>query len=100
MSFLKKSLKFIRDVVVVAATKVKNFFVGVYQHAESITVLTLASMGLSALIGELPFWLTLPMWIEAPLVIPFISVTIIWLIMKFAEWRSNRRARKLTLVMA
>ncbi len=100
MSFIRKAIKFVEKTLDVAIHKVKDFFIGVYRHAESITVLTLASMGLSSLIGEIPFWITLPMWVEAPMVIPFLAVLVVWLLMEFAEWRHNRRQRKLTLVVA
>ncbi|HJS83666.1 MAG TPA: hypothetical protein VJ742_12605 [Nitrososphaera sp.] len=70
---------------------IKEFFVGVYRHAETITILILASLGLNALLGELPFLFLLPFWIEAVLVIPVISVIAISLLVKSAEWRAKRR---------
>ena len=71
--------------------KIKNFAVGFYHHVESVTLLTLSSFGLSALLGELPFWLTLPWWIEATMVIPFISICLVLALIKAGEFRAKKR---------
>lgn len=84
--------KFTKDVIKTVKTKVVEFFKGMYHNAESISVLVLSSFGLSALIGELPFWLTLPWWVEAPLVIPVVSVAIIYGLVYNGERRMNKRA--------
>jgi hypothetical protein len=86
-----KAIRFVVDTVKTAKTKVIDFFKGFYNNFESITILTLSSFGISALIGELPFLLTLPMWIEAAMVIPFISVCIVWLLATSGEKRAKRR---------
>lgn len=83
--------KFIKDVAVTVKTKTIEFFKGLYQHAESITILTLSSFGLSALIGELPFWLTLPWWVEAPLVIPVVAVMCVYGLVSNGERRAKKR---------
>jgi hypothetical protein len=79
---------FMKDVLIAAKNKIKEFFVGMYQHAEAITVVTLSSFGLSALLGELPFWVALPWWIETVMVIPLISVAVITILL----WNGERRA--------
>lgn len=84
--------KFVKDVAVSAKNKIVDFFKGMYHNAESISVLVLSSFGLSALIGELPFWMTLPWWVEAPLVIPVLSVGIIYLLVYNGERRMLNRA--------
>lgn len=71
--------------------KIVDFFVGFYHHFESVSLLTLSSFGLSALLGELPFWVTLPWWIEAPMVIPFASICIVLLLVKMGESRAKKR---------
>ena len=93
----RKIKDFVKGVAKAAYHKVKNFFVGVWRHAEAVAILTLAAFGLNVLLGEIPFVFALPMWIEAPLVIPVLAVTIISLIVKFAEWRARRRIAKATL---
>lgn len=90
-NFLRKSKDFIVETAKVAVTKVKDFVVGFYQHAESVVVLSLGAYGLCALLGELPFWVTLPFWVEGPMVIPVVSVLIICGIMKIAQVRNDRR---------
>ena len=77
-----------KDFVVEVATTVKKsaieFAHGFYTHAESIGLLSLASIGMSYLLGEIPFYFALPAVFEAPLVIPVLSVLIVlglvWLI--------------------
>lgn len=90
-SRLDKIKKFCKDVYVSAKNAVISFFKGVYHHAESITILTLSSFGLSALLGEVPFWVALPWWIEAAMVIPLISVGIITLLILNGERRAKNR---------
>ena len=43
------------------------------------------------MIGELPFWLTLPWWIEGAMVIPFISICIVLGLIKMGEVRAKKR---------
>jgi hypothetical protein len=83
--------KFIKDVAIAAKNKIVNFVKGFYEHAESVAVLTLASLGAAALIGELPFWVTLPWWIEGPMVIPVLSVLLIVGLINLGEYRTKKR---------
>ena len=83
--------KFVKEVAVTAKNKVFNFFKGFYENVETVGVLTLSAFGLSALIGELPFLLTLPWWIEGAMVIPVLSVMIIFLLVTIGEKRAKRR---------
>lgn len=88
---MNRLTRFLKNVVITAKDKIVDFFVGVYHHAEAITVSVLSAIGLSALLGELPFIYLLPLWVEGPFVIPVFSVFIIWLLLKSAEWRAERR---------
>lgn len=88
---LSKIKNFVVKVFKRTREKIVDFFVGFYRHFESVSLLTLSSFGLSALLGELPFWLTLPWWIEAPMVIPFISICIVLMLIKMGETRAKRR---------
>ena len=90
--FLSSAKKFVKEVISTAYNKVKNFAVGMWHHAEGVTLLVLASFGLTALLSELPFLMSLPLWIEGPLVIPAIAVLIVLIVLKFGEWRLERRA--------
>lgn len=93
-SIFSRMAKFVKTVVVVATRRVVRFFVGCWQHAESIVLLLLASYGINALLSLLPFMITLPLWVEFTMVIPFIAVCIVLLLTKSAEWRATRRMRK------
>jgi len=99
-SALKKAWAFAKKVIIAAKDTVVKFVRGVYHHAEATVILILSSLGLNSLLGELPFWIALPMWVEATMVVPVISVLIIVVLTKSAEWRATRRATKLQLVAA
>lgn len=94
VSILKRAINFVTDVVVAAKNTVVDFFVGLYHNAESTIILILSSIGLSALLAEIPFWFTVPFWFEAFLVIPFISVCIILLLLYIAERRGYYRLNR------
>lgn len=87
----QRTKTFCKEVAIAAKNKVVNFVKGFYHHAESVAILTLSSLGLSALIGELPFWIALPWWVEAPMIIPVLSVFIIFGLVTLGEKRTQRR---------
>jgi hypothetical protein len=91
VSSRKTAIQFAEEVVVAARDKILGFFKGMWQHIESVIILTLSSFGLSALLGELPFWLTLPWWVEAAMVIPLFSVVFIIGLLLSAERRAKAR---------
>lgn len=92
-SFIEKIASFGLEVF----TSAKETFVGIardlYQHTEAVGVLVLASLGLNSLLGELPFYFMLPMWIEASMVIPVASVFLIGLLVALSTWRAKRRSK-------
>lgn len=87
----EKAITFIKEVMIAAKNKVVGFTVGMYQHAEMIGILTLSSLGLNALLSELPFMFALPMFIEGALVIPVAAVVIILMLVKNSERRTTKR---------
>lgn len=88
---MKRLKNFATDVAKKTWYKVKVFFKGLAQHAEAVTILSLAAVGLNTLIGELPFLFALPMIFEAALVIPVLSVITVSLLAKSAEKRAQNR---------
>lgn len=90
MGKFSQVIKDTKEVIIVAKNYVVDFFVGLYHNAEGVIVLSLASIGLSALLGELPFWVMLPAWVESPMVIPVISVLIVYSVVKLMERRQTR----------
>lgn len=99
MDFIHKLIEKAKDVwpatkkvVSIAACYVKDFFVGLYNNAEGVIILSLAVSGLASLLGEVPFWLMLPMWVESPMVIPVFCVIVITLIVKSMERRNKVEA--------
>lgn len=85
--------RFFKRAVKAAKNKIVDFFKGVYHHTEAIAVLVFASFGLTHLLGELPFVFTLPMWVEASLFFPVVSILLIIGMMKNAERRALNRGK-------
>jgi hypothetical protein len=85
---------FIKRTAVAVKNKIVEFVVGVYHHTEAIIVCTAAAIGVDALLSRLPFVYNLPMWIEAPWVIPVVSVVIVGVLLWNGERRANRREAK------
>lgn len=97
-NFVKKAATFVKETLQVAAKKVVKFIKGVWDHIETVAILVLATFGLAVLIGELPFLLTLPIWIEAPMVAPVIAIILMKLLTWFSQWRYIHQHPPLKLV--
>ena len=87
-------ISFAKEAYISGRDRIVQFLKDLYNHTEAIGILVLASLGLNALIGEIPFYLTLPMWIEAPMVVPVIAVIGVGLMVRSSEYRAKRRARR------
>jgi uncharacterized membrane protein YhdT len=73
--------------------KAKSFVASLYHEWESVTILLLATTGLSHIISELPFLISLPLWIESTMVAPVLAVAIVWGLVEIIEWRTNDTAQ-------
>ena len=71
-------------------SKITDFLKGLFNNAESVVVLSAAAIGANAVIQQMPFYLTLPLWIEATAVIPFISVLLVFTVVTMMEIRHNK----------
>lgn len=69
--------------------KIRNFFASLYNNAEMVGILLLASMGLSTLLSGVAIPRGVPTWIEAAVIIPLVSVIIISLLIKLSEFRKE-----------
>lgn len=85
---MKRVRNFAVEVAKQTFHKVKSFLKGAFNHAESIILLSLSALGLNSLLGELPFLVALPAWIEWPLIIPVIAVLTVSALSKMAEKRA------------
>lgn len=88
--FLCKAVIFVKEVIVIAAKKVLRFVKGVYDHIETVAILVLATFGLANLLGELPFMITLPVWVETPFVAPVLAVLIVKMLMLVSQKRFDK----------
>lgn len=73
------------ELVKVVIKEAKGIWKDVIDNWEAATILSLATIGLTFLIGELPNFTWVPAFIEAPMVIPVISVLIIMLLVVLLE---------------
>lgn len=89
-------IDFIKRAANAAKTTITSFIERCVKHTEAIAILTLSAVGLNVLLGELPFYWTLPMWIEAPMVIPVLSVLAISGMVKLMQFRVLNRATPAT----
>lgn len=94
---LRKIRRFTSRVIKAAFNRVKTFVVSCFKHTEAIVILTLASMGLNLWLSEVPFYVALPAFVEATMVIPVISVCCILLLLKSADARFVRRNPQLVM---
>lgn len=86
---LRKICSFIKNVAISAFKVMKDFVTETVSNAEAVTILVFSSIGLTSVLTELPFHITVPMWIEAPLIIPFISTLTIFLLVLCIQWRTG-----------
>lgn len=93
--FLRRLAQFCRKLLQAAADTVVSFFRDAITYTEAVAILIFASLGINALLGEIPFFWTMPMWLEAELVIPALAVVCTLALLKSSDWRSNRRLQKL-----
>lgn len=68
-----------------------GFVEDLFKHAEAVSILVLATIGVGILLEGIPLFLLLPLWIEASIAIPIISVLIITFLVKLSAWRAGRR---------
>lgn len=91
--YLKEELlaikRFFIDTTDVVHEHVLSFCKGFIDHIETTGILFLATIGLDALLGELPFIFNLPLWIEAAFVIPVIAVLLILLLLYVSQHRPH-----------
>jgi hypothetical protein len=90
----------IKNFTVEALLTIKNeaiaFAKGCYEHIESISLLTLSSIGATMLLAEIPFYLSLPLWVEASMVAPVLGILLVIGLVRLAEYRANKRSNKTT----
>lgn len=76
-----------QGVVEAIASTVKS----IATNPESTAILTLSAVGTTAVVSELPFTMTLPLWLEsaivAPMVLPVMSVLFITGLVLIMKWR-------------
>jgi hypothetical protein len=82
MNFIKRILKAIWRTV-------KNAVIDLFSNIESVVILSASAIGVSAILQQLPFHYTLPAIIDAPMIIPIVSVLFILLLVSIYSWRTG-----------
>jgi hypothetical protein len=74
---MKTILKFIGDIFHGIWKTIKGIVKGLVQNTEGVVILVAASIGFTTIISNLPFAMSLPMWIEASMVAPVLGVLMV-----------------------
>lgn len=59
-----------------------------FQNLEATLLLVAAAVGTSAVLHQVPFYVQAPLWIETGMIIPVISVGVVYSLVKLSEWRT------------
>ena len=90
LKFIKSVIKGIKDAVIETAKSIVYNF-------EAVIILTLSSIGLTFLLSELPFMISIPLWIElavtTQMILPVLSVLIITGLVMLMNWRLSCSAQ-------
>lgn len=86
-----KTLKFLKDIGTGIYEKVTDFVKGCINHVGGIVMLGSAVVGLTYLIGELPFLYMLPAFVEGPMFAPVVAALIVWGLCKLMKWQHNHK---------
>ena len=84
---IRRILNFLKNMCLSAFRTTKNIVIDMFNNAEAVILLSAASIGFTAILTEIPFHITVPMWIDAPMVLPFMSVLIVLTIVTIMEKR-------------
>jgi len=88
MRFLKRISRFISKVIASTFKNIIKTVKDLIVNIDSIALLTIAAIGMTKILSDLPFSYSLPLWIETPLVIPIISVFTIYILTQIITWRT------------
>jgi hypothetical protein len=80
---------FIKKVFIAAIRTIKNMVIDLLSNLESVIIMSAAAVGISAMLQQIPFHYTLPIWIDAPMFIPVLSVMFIMLLVSIYQWRTR-----------
>lgn len=83
----KKIINFVKKVAIVALRTIREAIVDLVSNFEATIILCLATLGTSALISQYSYTIALPAIIEAPMVVPVISVILISTLILSIHWR-------------
>lgn len=83
----RKLWNFCKKVVTTAIKTFKEFVVEIVQNAEATVILCAASIGVSAVVARYAMVTSMPAFLDAPMVIPVLSVMVIIALTMSMQWR-------------
>lgn len=83
--------RFVTGFINAFTRKCVDVVVGTYRNFEAIVLLTLAALGATSILSMMPFYFTMPLWIEGPMVIPVLAVMVVSMFLALMDYRIRRR---------
>lgn len=84
-----KFLTWIKNLFLKALNTIKGIVIDLFKNAEAAVILTFSAIGLTSILAEIPFHYALPAFIDGAMVIPVLSVLIIFLLVTTMQLRMN-----------
>lgn len=81
--------QFIKKLFKAVVKTITSWFKETVNNAEATVILITASLGLTAIISELPFIIALPLWMEATMVAPILSILTILFLIQIIKFRAS-----------
>jgi len=82
--------KFIIRVIKKTFKCIKNTLVNIIDNSEAVILLSCSVIGATCLLTELPYVIAMPLWIETPLVVPFLATLFVFILLKSIEFRIDK----------
>jgi hypothetical protein len=84
---MRRILGFISRVIGHVVKSITRFIKETISNIEATSILIFSSIGAAAVIAEIPFHYTVPLWIESTMVPPLLGLLTIILLLKIMKWR-------------
>lgn len=84
---MMKILRWIGKVLKRATEIIISHIKELVQNSAAVAVLVGATIGFTKLATELPFYIELPLWIEASMVAPMIGLITVLALLQLAKWQ-------------
>lgn len=80
-------MNFIKNVFTATWRTIKNTIRSILNNFEPLIIMSASAVGVAAILQQVPFHYSVPLWMDAPLVLPFIAVLFIMSLVSIYQWR-------------